>query len=246
VIHVQHLLQKLTSAGIGQKIALRSATACLLLDLSMSDFYDRYEHRAPGSREAALLRDLRGILGVGKSRAATLRAQLKGIVLDSLKTRADLAQIPILRKSELRALQKEHPPFGGACTTRTGGLKRLLVSHEMVCYPEGQAKDWWGAARALYAAGIRKGDLILNCFSDRALVESYMIEAGARALGCPIIPARGIDTEFLLHSLSYLQPTALCGDAESVKIVVEKSLTRGRKPRTLRHAFLLGRSIPSV
>jgi phenylacetate-CoA ligase len=212
----------------------------------MSDFYDRYEHRPPGSRESALLRDLRGILSVGRSRASTLRSQLKGIVIDSLKTRANLAQIPILRKSDLRALQKDHPPFGGACTTRPGALMRLLVSHEMVCYPEGQAKDWWGAARALYAAGIRKGDLILSCFSDHALIESCMIEAGARALGCPVIPMRPTNIELLLDTMAYLQPAAFCGEAESLKLLVETAAALGQKPMPLRHALLLGRGVPPI
>ena len=29
--------------------------------------------------------------------------------------------------------------------------------------PEGAGKDWWGAARALFAAGFRAGDVVHNC-----------------------------------------------------------------------------------
>jgi phenylacetate-CoA ligase len=209
----------------------------------MPDFYDRYEHRTPGSREATLLRDLRSILSVGKSRASTLRAQLKGIAVDALKTRADLAQIPVLRRSELRALQKDLPPFGGACATRPGALLRLLVSPDMNSYPEGQAKDWWGAARALFAAGIRKSDLIISCFSEMMFVESCMIESGARALGSAIVPVRSGNMEFFCETAAHVKSGAFCGDAEGFKTCLAKSTKLGRKPTTLRCAFVPGRGV---
>jgi phenylacetate-CoA ligase len=209
----------------------------------MPDFYDRYEHRAPGSREASLLRDLRCILNVGRSRASTLRSQLKGIAVDALKTRADLAQIPVLRRSELRALQKDLPPFGGACATRPGALLRLLVSPDMNSYPEGQAKDWWGAARALFAAGMRKNDLILSCFSETMFVESCMIESGARALGSAVIPARSGNLELFCDVVAHVKPNAFCGDADNLQTCLAKSAALRSKPATLRRALVPGRGV---
>src|SRR5665213_2121930 len=151
----------------------------------MSDFYDRNEKRPPRSREAALLRDLHALLGLSRARAPALRAQVKGIDIESIKRRADLARVPVMRKSDLAALQAEMPPFGGVCTTRPSALKRLLVSPGPIFEPEGHAKDWWSVARALFAAGIRKGDIILNCFSYHLTPGGHMMESGARALGCP-------------------------------------------------------------
>jgi phenylacetate-CoA ligase len=209
----------------------------------MPDFYDRYEHRTPGSREASLFRDLRSILSVGKSRTSTLRAQLKGIAIDALKTRADLAQIPVMRRSQLRALQKDLPPFGGACAKRPGALLRLLVSPDMISYPEGQGKDWWGAARALFAAGIRKSDIVLSCFSESLIVEPWMIESGARALGVAIIPARPGNMEFLREVVAHVKPGAFCGDAENLKACLAKNSALRSRPTTLRCALVPGRGV---
>src|SRR6185437_10361816 len=113
----------------------------------MPDYYDRYERRAPRARETALLRDLRGILGVAKPRAASLRFQLKGVEIDEIKSRNDLARIPVLRKADLMQRQKESPPFGGASATRPAALQHLLMSRGRGFQFAGHARDWWSAGR---------------------------------------------------------------------------------------------------
>lgn len=210
---------------------------------TMPEFYDRYEHRARGSRETALIRELRGILSVGKARTPTLRGQLKGVIIDELKSRGDLAQIPVLRKTDLRALQKDAPPFGGACPTRPGALQRILISAgDVAFHPEGQAKDWWGAARAMFAAGIRRGDLVLSCFSDQSIVDACMIDAGARALGCAVVPITPAYIESVTEAVAQLKATAFCGEAKHLKTFIEANARNGKR-RILRRALLLGRGL---
>jgi phenylacetate-CoA ligase len=204
----------------------------------MADFYDRYERRAPRSRDAALLRDLRGILNVAKSRASALRTQLKGIEIDSLKTRSDLAQIPILRKADLISRQEETPPFGGACATRPGALQHLLMSPGATFQPEGHAKDWWNSARALFAAGMRRGDIVLNCFSYHFVADGHMLDCGLRALGCPVIPAGNGDVDATMAVIAHYQPTAYCGPADFLKLLIEKSGKNRNRLETLKSAFV--------
>jgi phenylacetate-CoA ligase len=204
----------------------------------MADSYDRYEKRAPRSRDVALLRDLRGILSVSRSRAAVLRTQLKGIEIDTLKTRADLAQIPVMRKSELTARQTETLPFGGACGTRPGALQRLLMSPGPIFQPEGHAKDWWNSARALFAAGIRKGDIILNCFSYHFTPDGHMIDCGARALGCPVIPAGHSDIEATLAVIDHYRPVAYCGPAAYLGVLMAKSAAGAHEISSIQRAFV--------
>lgn len=203
----------------------------------MADYYDRYERRAPRSREAALLRDLRGILSVSKARAATLRMQLKGIDVDQIKTRADLAPIPVLRKSDLGARQKEMPPFGGACATRPGALQHLLMSRDRTFQPQGHAKDWWNSARALFAAGIRKGDIVLNCFSYHFTPDGHMIDCGSRALGCPVIPAGDGDIEAAKTGIDHYGPVAYCGPSDYLKALLDMSIESGRPITSIKRAF---------
>ena len=80
---------------------------------------------------------------------------LAGVDPNAVTSRAALAKLPVMRKSDFAARQKEHPPFGGLNVTAPGKALRLLMSPGPVFEPEGGGDDYWGAARALFAAGIR-------------------------------------------------------------------------------------------
>jgi len=130
----------------------------------MSTFYDALETRDPAERE----RDVFGRLSQQIAHAMTApgwAARLKGIDPKAVTSRAALARLPVLRKSELLARQKETPPFGGFNTKPPGRAKRLMMSPGPIFEPEGFGADWWGCARACFAAGFRLGDVVLNSFA---------------------------------------------------------------------------------
>jgi phenylacetate-CoA ligase len=204
----------------------------------MTDYFDRYERRPPRSREAALLRDLRGILNVAKSRAANLRVQLKDIDIDAIKSRADLAKIPVLRAQDLETRQREMPPFGGACATRPAALQHLFMSAHDRFQPQGHSKDWWNSARALYAAGIRKGDIVLNSSSYHFVTDGHMIDCGCNALGCPVIPAGDEDVARTLAAIDHYVPVAYCGPAEFLIRLLEKASTGRHRTGSIARALL--------
>ena len=117
-------------------------------------FYDKRETANPDQREKSQFRDLRALLEFAKGKAPALRKQLKGIAIKDLKDRAALASVPVLRKSDLMAMQQSAPPFAGLTTVKPGQLARLLISPGPIADPEGIYMDWWGAARALTASSI--------------------------------------------------------------------------------------------
>jgi phenylacetate-CoA ligase len=211
----------------------------------MSEHFDRYETRTPQSRETALLRDLRGIVSVARSRAPGLRQQLRGIEISSIKRRADLAAVPVIRKEDLPSLQAETPPFGGLVATRLGALKRLLVSPGMIFEPEGHAKDWWGAARAMYAAGFRKGDLVHNSFSYHLTPGGHVMESGAHALGCTVIPAGTAPVEQQIAVIARARPKAYAGTPDFLKILLDKAAESKSDVSSLKQALVSGAALPA-
>ena len=91
--------------------------------------------------------------------------QLAGLDPNAVTSRAALAKLPVLRKSELTMRQKERPPFGGFNVAATARLRRLLMSPGPIFEPQGAGEDFWGVARALFAAGFRASDVVHNSFS---------------------------------------------------------------------------------
>ena len=211
----------------------------------MSEYFDRYETRPLKARETAFFRDLRAVLKISRARAPALRAQLKGVDIDAIKNRADLAAISIVRKSDLKAMQADNPPFGGLAAVRAMQLKRILVSPGPIFEPEGVGKDWWGAARALYAAGLRKGDLVLNAFSYHLTPGGHIMESGAHALSCTVIPAGVGNTEQQIEAIQYLKPTAYCGTPDFLKVLLDKSRAAGVDASSIKRALVSGAALPN-
>jgi phenylacetate-CoA ligase len=195
-------------------------------------------------REAALFARLRELLAKAAPNAPALARQLAGIDIATMKSSADLAQVPVLRKSELKAMQEAAPPFGGLAATSPAFLKRLMVSPGPIFEPEGHGADWWGAARAFRAAGFRAGNLVLNCFSYHLTPGGHIMESGAHALGCAVIPAGPGNTEQQLEAIGHLRPTAYCGTPDFLKILVDRAKETGGDISSIRHALVSGAALP--
>ena len=212
----------------------------------MHDLYDRLENRMPAARETALLRDLSHVLTVSKSRVPALRAQLKGIEVGTLRTRADLGRIPIRRYGDLLASQAETPPFGGFAATRLAALAQVFCGAGSLLSLSGNAKDWWSMARALYAAGLRKGVLVLNGFSYDLVPDGHMVESGARAIGCPVLPAGNAEIDIVASAVSRLSPTFYSGRADRLKHVLDHLETVCHQPSPLKSALVTGTMKPGL
>jgi len=84
------------------------------------NYYDARETRAPAEREAEILGRLPAFLALARERAPAYAESLAGIDLSTITSRAALATLPVIRKSELTALQRQRRPFGGLATLGWG------------------------------------------------------------------------------------------------------------------------------
>src|SRR5215813_3338323 len=106
----------------------------------MPEFYDRLETRDQQARASEQFTMLAETL-VRAIGAPGWAKQLAGIDPKTVTSRAALARLPLLRKSDLVALQRENPPFGGFNVTPPGRMKRLLMSPGPIYEPEGADGD---------------------------------------------------------------------------------------------------------
>jgi phenylacetate-CoA ligase len=193
------------------------------------------------ARKFAMLRE---ILEVESESAPALARQLAGVDIASLRSRADLARMPVIRKSELTAMQSAAPPFGGLVTMRPALLKRLMASPGPIFEPEGNREDWWGVGPALRAAGFRPGGIVLNCFSYHLTPGGHIMESGAHALGCAVIPAGPGNTEQQLEAIRHFRPNGYCGTPDFLKILLDKGQEAGVDVSSIRHALVSGAALP--
>jgi phenylacetate-CoA ligase len=187
------------------------------------DFYDALEARRPEEREAALMAALPRHLAHAKQNAPGWARILKDCDATAVTSRVALAKLPVTRKSDLPEFQKALPPLGGLNATPADKLAKLFVSPGPVYDPEGQGRDWWRTARSLYAAGFRGGDLVLNAFSYHFTPAASMVEHGALAVGCAVVPGGTGQTEMQAAVIRDLHVTGYGGTPSFLKLIVEKA-----------------------
>ena len=149
-----------------------------------------------------------------------------------------------MRKSDIAAMQKDSPPFGGLNVTPPGKARRLLMSPGPIFEPEGEGKDWWGAARALYAAGFRAGDIVHNSFAYHLTPGGFILESGAHALGCAVIPGGVGNTEQQLDAIAHYRPSGYVGTPDFLKILLDTAAKSGKDASSIKHALVSGAALP--
>jgi phenylacetate-CoA ligase len=212
--------------------------------MAAMDHYDARETRDPAERErdlmARLPRQISHALG-----APGWARHLSGIDAGAVTSRAALAALPVLRKSELGALQKATPPFGGFNVTPPGKAKRLMMSPGPLFEPQGHDEDFGGAARALYAAGFRGGDIVHNSFSYHLTPGAYILEAGAHAIGCAVVPGGIGNTEQQLAAIAQYRANCYVGTPDFLKILLDTAAKTGTDASSIKRGLVSGAALPA-
>ncbi|MBM3568604.1 MAG: phenylacetate--CoA ligase [Alphaproteobacteria bacterium] len=209
----------------------------------MSGHYDVLETRDAEARETALMAALPGQVAHAKSATDHYAEVLAAVDPHAVTSRAALAKLPVTRKSSVPAMQKARPPFGGLLP-RHARLVRIFQSPGPIYEPETDQADFWGYGRGFYAAGFREGDLIHNTFAYHLTPAGRMVESGARAVGCPVIPAGTGNTEQQLKVIADLRPSGYCGTPSFLKILLERARETGADTSSLEHASVGGEALP--
>ena len=186
-------------------------------------YFDRLETRSPKAREAALMAALPRHIAHAKRHAPGFARILKGVRPEKIDSREALARLPVTRKSDLASLQKELPPLGGLNATPVEKLAKLFVSPGPIYEPEGRGADWWRTARGLFAGGFRAGDRVANTFAYHFTPAGSMLESGAAALGCTVVPTGVGQTEMQVAAIRGLGIGGFLGTPSFLKLIVEKA-----------------------
>ncbi|MBR0930720.1 AMP-binding protein [Bradyrhizobium diazoefficiens] len=209
----------------------------------MTAHYDARETREPAAREADLFSRLPEVLRAAMA-APAYAERLRGLDPAAVTSRAALATLPVLRKSELPALHKASAPFGGFVAAAPGSFARLFTSPGPIFEPEGRQADPWRGARALFAAGFRPDDIVLNTFSYHLTPGGFIFDASARALGCAVIPAGPGNTEQQFELIEAYRPVGYSGTPDFLKILLDAAESSGRDVSSIKRALVSGAAFP--
>lgn len=208
-------------------------------------FYDALETRTAEERERALFSALPGFLAQARESAPGYAALYGDFEPASINSRQALAALPVFRKSGLAELQKRAPPFGGLAAVAPREVARLFASPGAIYEPEGRRKDYWRIARALFAAGVRAGDVVHVSFSYHLTPAGSMVETAAHALRCPVIPGGTAPVEHQLAAMAYFGATVYGGTPSFLKVLLEKAAESGVNLSTMKRASVSAEPFPA-
>jgi phenylacetate-CoA ligase len=209
----------------------------------MTDHYDWKETRDHAMREADLFSQLPDVLQRAME-APGYAERLRGVDPAGITSRAALATLPVLRKSDLPAFHKATSPFGGFVGKPPGAFARLYTSPGPIFEPEAAHADPWRGARALFAAGFREGDVVLNTFSYHLTPGGFIFDTAARALGCAVIPAGPGNTEAQFELIEAYRPNGYCGTPDFLKILIDAAIAADRDVSSIKRAIVSGAAFP--
>ena len=221
----------------------------------MSEHFDALETRDPEQRETALLAALAAQVANARANAPAGAERFAGLAA-TVNSRAALAALPVLHKSELLERQRAtlaNDAFGGFAAIGWGARRpparratHVFVSPGPIHEPESARPDYWRMGRALFAAGFRPGDLVHNSFSYHFTPAGAMMDSGAVAIGCTVFPAGTGQTELQLQAMADLRPDAYVGTPSFLRILLEKADETGVALPSLKKASLGGEAFPAA
>lgn len=205
--------------------------------------FDDLETRDPAVREREQFAALPGLIAHAKAQTPFFAKVLADVDADAVTSREALAALPVTRKNDLKAMQAEQPPFGGL-VAHDRQIGRIFQSPGPIHEPQGVNANFWRAARALYAAGFRKGDLVHNTFSYHFTPGGWILDDGARALGCTVFPAGTGQTEMQAQAIAAMKANAYTGTPSFLRIILEKADEMGIDTSSLTKGVVSGEYLP--
>jgi len=200
--------------------------------------FDALETRSADAREADHLAALTAQI----ARVANAPGACR--ITDSApKMLADLAKLPVLRKSDLTQWQKDNPPFGGI---PTANIHHIFQSPGPIYEPGGSSHDWWRMGRFLHACGIGAADIVQNCFGYHLTPAGMIFESGARAVGARVVPAGTGQTDLQVRAAVDIGTTAYAGTPDFLKIILDRADALGERLKITRAAVGGGALFPSL
>ncbi|XDA98048.1 phenylacetate--CoA ligase family protein [Sulfitobacter sp. LCG007] len=211
----------------------------------MSGFFDALETRSADARADALAKALPEQI----ARAQGLpgySGRFEGVDAGAVTDAAALAQLPVLRKSELGQAQSASAPFGGFTTRPASGFTHVFQSPGPIYEPSSDAPDWWRMGRFLHAAGVGAGDIVQNCFGYHLTPAGAIFESGARAVGAAVLPAGTGQTELQVTAARDIGTTTYAGTPDYLKVILDKAEEMGVSLRITKAAVGGGALFPSL
>ncbi len=204
------------------------------------DFFDELEGMTLEKREQYQTKGLRKALAHAYAHAPSAKALFAqaGIKPTDVKTVKDLAQLPITRKGDLIRLQQSQPPYGGFLAVPLAEVERVFITPGPIYGPhQTEGISWFG--KTIYAAGFRKGDIVINTPTYHMSPAGMLFHEGVRACKATVVPTGVGNVDAQIKTMLDLKVTGYTGMPSFLMTIIKRAEEMGHD---FRRAFALKRA----
>ncbi len=208
------------------------------------EYFDKLEVMPPEVREDYLNRRLRKavVYAYRNAPAAKQIFDKAGVKPVQIKTVKDLEKLPITRKTDLIGLQRLNPPYGGFLAIPQENVDRIFISPGPIYEPlHSKTIKWF--SKSFWAAGFRKGDIVINTFTYHMSPAGILFHEGIRDCGATVIVAGTGNTDLQIQIIKDLKVTGFVGTPSFLMTVIKRAEEMGydfRRDFAIKRAWFTG------
>ncbi len=212
------------------------------------EFFDDLETMSAGQRDAYQSRELARTVAHAYRHTPAVKATFErsGLHPDDIRHVRDLEKLPVTRKADIIEKQKESPPYGGFLAIPPEEIERVFLSPGPVYEPIQHSGIRW-FAKSFWAAGFRKGDVVVNTFTYHLSPAGILFHEAARDCGATVVPMGTGSTEIQVRTMYDLNANGFVGTPSFLMALIKRSEEMGynfRRDFNLRRAWFTGEMLP--
>jgi phenylacetate-CoA ligase len=214
------------------------------------EFFDDLETMAPAVRQAYLDRRLAKHIAHIYRRAPAVKKLFAraGIKPGQVKTMKDLEKLPVTRKTDLLEMQKADLPFGGVTGLPMEKVGRVFISPGPIYEMQPSSVQWF--AKSFWAAGFRRGDVVINTFTYHLSPAGILFHEAIRDCGATVVVAGTGNTDLQVQILKDVKVTGFVGTPSFLMTVITRAREIGldiKRDLSIKKAWFTGEMLaPSL
>jgi phenylacetate-CoA ligase len=213
----------------------------------VGDYYDKLETMSPARRQQYLNRKLheQAVYAYSHSPAVKTSFDKAGVKPGEIKTTKDLEKLPIIRKTDLLEMQKADLPYGGVMGMLIENIERVFISPGPIYEIQPSSCKWF--AKSFWAAGFRKGDVVINTFTYHMSPAGILFHEAIKDCSATVVVAGTGNTDLQIQIMRELKVTGFVGTPSFLNTVIKRAEEMGhnvKKELYIKRAWFTGEMLP--
>jgi phenylacetate-CoA ligase len=211
------------------------------------EYFDALETMPPTARRRYLDKKLAETVAYAYRHAPAVKKLLDkaGVAPGDIRAVKDLEKLPVTRKTDLLELQGAALPFGGILTAPPENVERVFISPGPIYEMQPSSVKWF--AKSFWAAGVRKGDVVINTFTYHMSPAGILFHEAIRDCGATVVVAGTGNTDLQIQIMKDLRVTGFVGTPSFLNTVIKRAEEMGhnvKKDFFIKRAWFTGEMLP--